>query len=119
MSGLFDPTTPGTDQTIPALVGSFQSMVQANAAAQQHMADKQAETEAQRINLERTRLELEAVAHGAALRMEFVMKLLAVALLTGVVVAGFWTGSMTIVTHALTLVAGGLAGFGLARKPTR
>lgn len=117
MSDFINPPSTGTDQTIPALIGSFQSMVQANAAAQQHMADKQAETEAHRIDLEHKRLELEAVAHGAAMRMDFTMKLLAVALLAGVVVAGFWTGSMTVVTHALTLVAGGLAGFGLARKP--
>jgi hypothetical protein len=47
--------------------------------------------------------------------MEFTYKTAGIVLISGVVVAGVWTGNMAVVTHALTLVVGILAGAGLAK----
>lgn len=111
-----NPISSEPDTGIKFLLVAAQAMMADNASTQKHVADKNAETERHRVDLEGKRLEIHSRQFDTLTRHDFTLKLIGIGLLSGIVVTGFWTANMPIVTHAMTLAVGVIAGIGIAKK---
>jgi hypothetical protein len=98
------------------LVNGLHAMITEQSAVQKHANETNARIESERIALEREKVNHQA-AHGrTVLKIDFTVKIAVFVVLACVVAGGFYTGNISIVTHAATLVVGMVAGAGLASK---
>ncbi len=91
------------------VLGTIGTHVAETARAQAHAASVQADAS---IKL----ADIHAQTERLQMRHGFTLQLLGLFLVAGIVGAGFYAQRFELVTHALAVFAGGLAGYGVAKR---